>query len=129
MIDSTRVWLAKLWAAFVAGGAATVSGTIALMIGDAKDSNLSSWSGVLHLLRLIGIMFFVHGLIDASGFLKTNPTPPGWVMVPEHRVIPEVPLVGGKRMEDPPIVVTVSQGKADLKTPEGIPIPIKKEGE
>lgn len=102
MNDSTKVWIAKLWAAFVAGGSASVVAALANMGTDAQDFNLSSWWGFFHILKTVVIVCLLHGLIKASGFLETNPVPPGWVMIPEQRNSTTEVVVGGRREQDPP---------------------------
>lgn len=68
-----RSWLRGLIAAFIGGGASAVSGGIALGFDDGKDFNIQQPG---HLLRIMGSMFVVSGVISAVAYLKQSPIPP-----------------------------------------------------
>jgi hypothetical protein len=76
MKQSTARWLYAIEAAFISNGAGTVvSG--ATTMGFAPDKfNLSSISGVLHLLALMAINFIASGILGVMIYLKQNPVPP-----------------------------------------------------
>lgn len=71
----TRLWLHRLIAAFIGGGAsALVTGLTSM--GFAPDKfNLSDVSGALRLLGLMGANFLVSGVLSVAFYLRQSPLP------------------------------------------------------
>lgn len=68
-----RHWLYGLLAAFIGGGAASVSAGLAAIGITPEQYNLAG--GLRHTLSLMGVTFLVSGLVSASAFLKQSPLP------------------------------------------------------
>lgn len=67
-------WILGLWAAFVGGGAGSVTAGLTSMGIDPEHYNLSV-TGIHHLLLLGGTMFIVNGVVSAIFYLKQSPVP------------------------------------------------------
>lgn len=76
MQKQTRVWLHRMVAAFIGGGAsALVSGLTSM--GFAPDKfNLTDLKGILHLLGLMAMNFVVSGILSMAFYLRQSPLPP-----------------------------------------------------
>ena len=64
MTYQTRLWLHKLVAALVGGGAAAVTAGVSVSLIDPHQWEL------LNLLKLMGVTFLLNGLMSVMMFLK-----------------------------------------------------------
>lgn len=69
MTYQTRLWLHKLVAALVGGGAAAVTAGVSVSLIDPHQWEL------LNLLKLMGVTFLLNGLMSVMMFLKDKPIP------------------------------------------------------
>jgi hypothetical protein len=63
-------WIYGLLGGFIGGGAAAASTGIAQVVTDPQHSDIH------HLLILMGVSYFVGGVITSLAFLKQSPLPP-----------------------------------------------------
>jgi hypothetical protein len=76
MKRTTRIWIHKLAAAFIGGGASAITSGLVGM-GFAPDKfNLTEFAGIKHLLLLMLANFVVSGFLSAMFYLKQAPLPP-----------------------------------------------------
>jgi len=68
-----EVWLYGLSAAFIGGGAGSVTSGLASMGIDPQHFNLGS--GLHDTVALMGAVFMVNGLLSACLYLKQSPLP------------------------------------------------------
>lgn len=76
MKEATRVWLHRLFAAFIGGGASAVVSGLTSMGFAPEKFNLSNGSGIAHLLGLMAANFIVSGFLSIMFYLKQSPLPP-----------------------------------------------------
>lgn len=75
MTTKTRLWLHRLIAAFIGGGASAVTSGLTSM-GFAPDKfNLTNAQGIFHLLGLMGANFIVSGVLSVMFYLRQAPLP------------------------------------------------------
>lgn len=76
MNANTKIWLHRLGAAFIGGGAGAVTSGLTSM-GIAPDKfNLSSTKGLGCLLGMMAANFLVSGILSAMFYLRQSPLPP-----------------------------------------------------
>lgn len=76
MNTKNRIWLHRLFAAFIGGGAGAVTSGLTSM-GFAPDKfNLTNTSGILHLLAIMAANFLINGILSAMFYLRQSPLPP-----------------------------------------------------
>lgn len=76
MKPSTQKWLYGLGSAAIGGGASAVVSGLTSM-GFAPDKfNMSSATGLLHLLGLMAANFLVSGILSSLFYLRQSPLPP-----------------------------------------------------
>lgn len=68
-----EAWLYGLTAAFVGGGAGSMTSGLASMGIDPEHFNLGN--GLTHTLALMGAAFMVNGLLSACLYLRQSPLP------------------------------------------------------
>lgn len=76
MKPNTQIWLHRLFAAFIGGGAgAIVSGLTSMGIAPDKF-NVTTLKGFLCVLGMMAANFIVSGILSAMFYLKQSPLPP-----------------------------------------------------
>jgi hypothetical protein len=73
--SNLSVWLSGLFAAFIGGGAGSVTTGLASMGIDPEHFNLNA--GLHHTLNLMGAVFLINGIVSVCMFLKQSPIPAG----------------------------------------------------
>ena len=72
-------WAKGLVAAFIGGGASSVSAGFGSMFTDPEHFNLgTSPHGLRHLFTVMGITFLISGVVSLAAYLKQSPVPPAW---------------------------------------------------
>jgi hypothetical protein len=82
-------WAKGLIAAFVGGGASSVSAGFGSMFTDPEHFNLGSSHGLRHLFTVMGITFLISGVVSLAAYLKQSPVPPPWDGQTERRQQPQ----------------------------------------
>jgi hypothetical protein len=82
--SSFSVWLSGLLAAFVGGGAGSVTTGLASMGIDPEHFNLNA--GLHHTLNLMGAVFLINGIVSVCMFLKQSPIPAGQSVAPSVKL-------------------------------------------
>lgn len=94
MSAKTRIWLHRLVAAFIGGGAsAIVSGLTSMGLAPDKF-NLSDLSGMSRLLGLIAANFITSGILSVAFYLRQAPLPEESTGNTETLTKPETPKTG-----------------------------------
>ena len=74
-MTSTKIWLHRLIAAFIGGGASAVTSGLTSMGFAPEKFNLANTQGILHLLGLMAANFLVSGILSVMFYLRQAPLP------------------------------------------------------